>query len=89
MPYIKPEDRRSIYARLRGPQTAGELNFAITDLIIKYLKNQGLSYQTCNDIVGVLDNASHEFKRRVQDPYEDKKIRENGDVYPIEFLGLK
>ena len=41
-----------------------------------------MSYATCNDIVGALDNCKDEFRRRIQHPYEDKKLRENGDVYP-------
>lgn len=68
------------------PTVAGGLNFQLTLTIIDYLIRKGLSYQTCNDIVGALDNCKDEFKRRVQDPYEDKKIAENGDVYPAEFL---
>jgi hypothetical protein len=40
-----------------------------------------------NDVVGALDGAKAEFQRRVVAPYEDKKIRENGDVYPDCLLG--
>ena len=71
---------------MRQPHGAGELNYVITKALVDYLRTHGLSYQTCNDIVGALDNAKDEFKRRVQDPYEDHKIKENGDVYPTEFL---
>lgn len=86
MPYIKKEDRK--LARIsfedrnfKGAETPGELNYLITELCIGYLGNHGLSYSTCNDIVGALDSAKMEFYRRVVVPYEDKKIEENGDVY--------
>jgi hypothetical protein len=32
--------------------------------------------------VGALEQAKDEFRRRVVHPYEDLKIKENGDVYP-------
>lgn len=91
MPYIKKERKDSFETDTKSGHhppmaVAGELNYEITLKIIKYLKLHGLNYQTCNDIVGALDNAKSEFKRRVQDPYENKKIIDNGDVYPEEFL---
>lgn len=66
------------------PDTAkncGELNYAITLLLIKYWEEKGASYQTINDIHGAASGALHEFQRRVVGKYEDQKIKENGDVY--------
>ncbi len=77
MPYIEKEKKVPSLV----PTTSGELNYKITELLVGYLKTKGLSYQTCNDIVGALDNAKDEFRRRVQHSYEDKKILQNGDVY--------
>lgn len=89
MPYIKDDDRCHLEQDENGQnqnsRNCGELNYLITLLVINFLEEKGLSYQTCNDIVGALDNAKDEFKRRVQNPYEDRKIRENGDVYPEKF----
>lgn len=79
MPYITQEAKERVATTV--PETAGELNFRLTMEIIGYLIMHGLSYQTCNDIVGALDNCKDEFKRRVQNPYEDKAIERNGDVY--------
>lgn len=79
MPYINEEAKRHLEET--GPETAGQLNYAFTKMICWYLKLKGLNYQTCNDIVGALDNAKDEFRRRIQHPYEDRKIAENGDVY--------
>ena len=81
MPYIRPELRVPATQTSRIAQTAGELNYQLTVRINDFLRLHGLSYQTCNDIVGALDNAKDEFKRRIQNPYEDQKIKENGDVY--------
>jgi hypothetical protein len=78
MPYIKIGERK---AAREHPSGAGELNFAITVLLIKYAYAKGLSYQTINDISGACTEALAEFRRRVVVPYEDKKIQENGDVY--------
>lgn len=62
-------------------EVAGELNYELTLKCIKYLNHHGLSYKTINDIVGALEGAKLEFYRRVAAPYEDTKIKENGDVY--------
>ncbi len=77
MPYIE-QSRRDIIAY---PENCGELNYMITELIVTYVNHNRLNYQTCNDIVGALDNAKDEFRRRIQHPYEDSKIKANGDVY--------
>jgi hypothetical protein len=79
MPYIKQKDRDRL-TKGDPPQTAGELNYSITKLLLNYLKAKGTSYQTINDIMGVMSSAAHEFYRRHASPYEDKKIAENGDV---------
>lgn len=81
MPYI-PKDRRAELAK-HGPMptNAGELNFAITDLVNWYLVAHGKRYATLNEVIGVLECAKLELYRRVAAPYEDTKIAENGDVY--------
>lgn len=83
MPYIKNIRRDELCAERvhEVPQNAGELNYVLTREVREYLYKHGLNYQTCNDIVGALDNCKHEFRRRIQDDYENKKILENGDLY--------
>lgn len=78
MPYIKraEKDRAG-----RCPETAGELNYAITRLVRDYFRGSSRNYQTINNILGALEAAKAEFYRRVVVPYEDAKIQENGDVY--------
>lgn len=87
MPYIDQEsrDRLEIWANDRvdhgnGPKNAGELNYLITSLIHVYRGINGDRYQIYNDIIGALDGAKLEFYRRFVAPYEDQKIRINGDV---------
>ncbi len=79
MPYIKQE---RYHEAMLSPETAGELNYAITHLLKDYIYIRGgLSYQIINDCLGALEGAKLEFTRRIVNPYEDKKIKENGDVY--------
>ena len=81
MPYIAPDQRARVSAH--GPSSVGELNYAITQLISRYtIRAQGHhSYIVLNDVLGALEGAKLEFVRRVVAPYEDRKRKENGDVY--------
>lgn len=79
MPYIDRESKSSL--SFLDARTPGELNYMITKEIIKYVDTRGLSYQTFNDVIGALESAKLEFYRRAVAPYEDIKIKENGDVY--------
>lgn len=86
MPYISQKTReefRKVGETGHNPitLTAGELNYELTLKIVKYLKVNGTSYKTMNDIVGALESCKLEFFRRVVAPYENYKIEENGDVY--------
>ena len=60
---------------------AGVLNYAITRICLNYIARKGLSYRNINEVIGVLECAKQEFYRRVAVPYEEKKKKENGDVY--------
>ena len=78
MPYI-PEDERD--TAIHTPKSAGQLNYAITQLLVGYAEREGLCYQTINDIVGAMECCKSEFYRRVVIPYEEAKREDNGDVY--------
>ena len=82
MPYIKKHRREDIDTLADGPNTPGELNYAITKLIHLYLEDHGLCYENINDILGALEGCKLEFYRRIVSRYEDKKIHDNGDVIP-------
>lgn len=85
MPYIKPADRKSFNLALdnegeRFITNAGELQYVIA-LLVKDFLGSNYRYQDLNDVMGALAGAQMEFYRRVVAPYEDTKIKENGDVY--------
>jgi len=80
MPYIKAEDRNRVMETI-GPMTPGELNYAITRLCQFYIEEVGANYTGYNDVVGALECAKLEMYRRLIAPYEDTKLKENGDVY--------
>lgn len=77
MPYIERAEREKAWL---APRNAGELNYAITDLIQFYL-GSAPNYQRYNDVLGALEGAKLELYRRRIAPYEDTKIKQNGDVY--------
>lgn len=79
MPYVEQNKRHR--AETYGAHTAGELNYLLTCCVDDYMKNHGMSYASMNDVIGALEGAKLEFYRRVVVPYEDKKMKENGDVY--------
>lgn len=83
MPYINKELRPYYDDFLNGLDIPGpgQLNYLITKLMQRYLdQDGGVSYSGINDVVGALESAKAEFQRRVVAPYEDKKIKENGDL---------
>lgn len=79
MPYIPQADRK-YFAVTNFPTNPGQLNYVITKQLIQYILTKGESYQTYNDIVGVLECAKLELYRRRIAPYENKKIKLNGDL---------
>ena len=87
MPYISLEARNRL-AEGEVPQNAGELNYAITQLVDAYLGRAAAGagrtrYAHLNEAVGVLECAKLELYRRVAAPYEDEQLAESGDVYTV------
>jgi hypothetical protein len=90
MPYVDQASRARLQAivdacaqTLPPEVTAGELNYLLTRLALEFLRRRGLSYQSLNDVSGALHNCASEIYRRVVAPYEDGKIRANGDVFDL------
>lgn len=85
MPYIKDTNdlRDEIKSGFINPINAGELNFRITMIVDEYIRERGKSYNTLNEVIGVLECVKLELYRRIVAPYEDTKIAENGDVYTV------
>jgi hypothetical protein len=60
---------------------AGELNYIITTLLMKFMKREGKRYHYYNMIAGVLTEVDKEIYRRFTAPYEDEKIESEGDLF--------
>ena len=77
MPYIEQYERDMAKD---FPNSSGQLNFAIHKVIEQYLNRFDYSYNVLNGVVGVLECVKLEMYRRLIGPYEDEKIKENGDI---------
>ena len=86
MPYILNPLRAMIWRRLQRAMlrdeslviTDGETNYMITKIL---LQTKPKNYHDYNSLIGVLECVKLELYRRAVAAYEDKKIKENGDVY--------
>lgn len=76
MPYI-PLERRAL-----GLHKPGDLAYRLYKECLEYIDVAGLQFATLAEVIGVLESVKHELQRRVVDPYETKKLAENGDVTP-------
>jgi len=56
----------------------GEINYTFSRVLAGTMGK--VSYSKIAMITGVLENIKQEFYRRVAEPYENKKIIENGDI---------
>ena len=87
MPSIQQSDRiffdEKISFKNNAIQTPGELNYFLTRIVDHYISTHGKSYSTINEAIGVIECAKLELYRRIASPYEDSKIKENGDVYTV------
>lgn len=83
MPYIPPQDREhldDVIADLGSHElTPGELNYVITRILLRNLPDP--RYEDYALATGVLETVKLELYRRAVVPYEDAKLRINGDVY--------
>ena len=88
MPYIKQEDRAKLDHTLRHLcgkiENVGELNYCISTILLDYVNRQGICYENWNAVMGVLKCVDSELYRRFVGPYEDIKIRQNGDLNGID-----
>lgn len=84
MPYINKEVREAVQKNQYNISIPpGVLNYKITKLLLDYIEDHGLSYETINSAMGILSCVSQELYRRVAVPYEEQKMRENGDVFKV------
>lgn len=96
MPYIDEEERAELdecidrmikcisetKVHLNNPQDfsnfLGRINYCFSRIIMGVMKT--ISYKNISMATGVLENIKQEFYRRIAEPYENKKIIENGDI---------
>lgn len=98
MPYILSEDREkyteslekllSELSKQNEDDLGGHLNYCITE-ILRCLFEGKRRYVRINTLRGAIENAWTEFARREVAPYEDEKIKKNGDVYKTTYSSLK
>lgn len=87
MPYVPQYERNNIDKELDGligliekdGVLSGELNYIITTILHAFITNSP-NYSFFNTAIGALECAKLELYRRKIAPYEDKKIKENGDI---------
>ncbi len=82
MPYIKKVSREYLDFYLvdisRGINSTGDFTYCIFKLM-KILSKEK-NFAKLSSLIGGLECAKEEFYRRIVAPYEDEKIKENGDV---------
>jgi len=84
MPYILDEDRekfdRSIETLTQIINAKGDLNYTICELVGRLILKTKISYTQISEWIDGVHGAERELTRRILDPYEVKKMIENGDV---------
>lgn len=81
---VKPEEMWEL------PKLLGRINYCFSRVAAHLTFDKGdVSYRNVAMITGVLENIKQEFYRRVASSYEDRKIRENGDIFEYMTLNKK
>ncbi|GAI15669.1 unnamed protein product [marine sediment metagenome] len=87
IPHIKKQSRKEIDIYLdkliawmpgMSNETVGDYTYIIYKLLLKAVQKK--KYYKYALVLGVLESAKIEFYRKQIAKYEDKKIKENGDV---------
>jgi hypothetical protein len=58
----------------------GDLTYLLYVLAKRYIQLKGKSYTHISSAISSLIDAAEELRRRELNPYEDEKIKENGDI---------
>ncbi len=91
MPYIKRARREEI-APLLDPiieaignvhrrWVQGDINYLITRIVKAWVNRSDPSYTVMSQGIAALECAKLEMYRRMLSPFEDSKVKEDGDVY--------
>ena len=86
MPYINAERRKIFDSQLKkcaeNIESEGELNYCLYRLACLLIDRTGESYAKLAMCSSAMEHAKMEWYRRRLAPYEDEKIKENGDILP-------
>ena len=92
MPYIPQRNRARIRECAESLADAvkmeGEANYAVTVLMHALTRKWGCSYTMMARLMGMLECVKQEYYRRVMQPYEDKKMLDNGDIELIDGFDI-
>lgn len=93
MPYVKPDDRAKVNDTLQllisdirdkflVDERDGVLNYCISELVCQSMRPPSgeWRYRLLERCVGILECCKLEMYRRLVGPYEDKTIKNNGDI---------
>jgi len=84
MPYIKDHRRRFfdqyIEPFIKYIDSEGELTYIVYKICLEYAYKNKVSFAILSNAIKALECAKLEFYRKELAPYEDEKIKENGDV---------
>lgn len=82
MPYIKPKNRPEMDKIVKKMEEIGVIaNGDLNYILFKYCKNNIIhSYNNLKNYCGELRQCATEIERRILGPYENDKIKDNGDV---------
>jgi hypothetical protein len=84
MPYIKKEDRPHIIEKLKELvpyiNSKGDFNYTVCQLLGELILGGKIGYTEISNWIDTLDDAEAEARRILLNPYEDRKIIENGMV---------
>ncbi|MEK6757722.1 MAG: hypothetical protein AABX88_01205 [Nanoarchaeota archaeon] len=87
MPYIPKKDKEKYEPALSelrkliaSDMKKGELTYLVYALGLESINKKGKSYTNISSAISCLDDAKEELRRRHLNPYEDEKIKENGNV---------
>ena len=84
MPYIEKNKRIEFMAEVDSLadkiENKGDLNYVICELVGKLILKTKISYTQISEWIDGVHGAERELTRRILDPYEDIKAKDNGDV---------
>jgi hypothetical protein len=86
MPYVKQGTRT--YLEDSPAENSGDLSYKISCVILEYLQGRELSWNDAiAHVFAALDGAELAFKIEVAEPYEKRKLAQNGAIYGDIFHG--